>query len=647
MLARVRWAAPPGTVRPRGHLLLRVTGEGGVWHADVGFGAGTLLEPIPFGPGEEHEQEGWRFRVVQDGEELVLQSVLDDQWSDLYGFVPKAVPLVDLETSNWFTCSHPASPFVTGLLIAAQTADGTRTTLSDWGELALVTQTPARAHVDAPRRASRSPRCWPSASAWRASRWIRPAAWSAPRANRTRACPGRKLGAPGASSAPLPRFALRAPVGAPWDEGSQVKLVIGIVRPERSNDVLEALYRAEVTGLSISRVQGHGGELDRVETYRGTTVKMELSDKVRFEIAVSEPFVQATIDALCAGCPHGRGGRRQDLRGPARAGRADPHRRGRHRRRHAARRTAEPARPSRTSGPGAIDPAVHRLDAGRHGAGADDDPRPRPLLRRPRPQQEHAQHVHDERRGDRDRDRHVGTGGLLAGLRRQRRLRRRPAHGRPARRRLRAPARDPHPPAAVHGLRGDLLHHHHRAGLGRRGRADELRRPSWCSRPVVGARVPGARPLGLGRGLAGPARRARLRRRRARRDGLGLLGVRGRARRAGAQGLRAPGAAAPQRRLRAARGRAAVVRVVRLQRRQRLLGRPSERAGVRQHAAHAGLHAGRLVPARPRSATGASPRSARPRRSSSAASGSPRPPATSARPRRCCWARWRRCRATR
>jgi nitrogen regulatory protein P-II 1 len=80
-----------------------------------------------------------------------------------------------------------------------------------------------------------------------------------------------------------------------------VKLVIGIVRPEKANDVLEALYRAEVCGISISRIQGHGGELDRVETYRGTTVKMGLADKVRFEIAVSEPFVQPTIDALCEG----------------------------------------------------------------------------------------------------------------------------------------------------------------------------------------------------------------------------------------------------------------------------------------------------------------------------------------------------------
>src|SRR5947199_6029415 len=87
-----------------------------------------------------------------------------------------------------------------------------------------------------------------------------------------------------------------------------MKLVIGIVRPEKANDVLEALYRADVRGLSISRVQGHGGELDRVQTYRGTTVKMELADKVRFEIAVSDDFVQPAIDALCSGARTGEVG---------------------------------------------------------------------------------------------------------------------------------------------------------------------------------------------------------------------------------------------------------------------------------------------------------------------------------------------------
>jgi nitrogen regulatory protein P-II 1 len=85
-------------------------------------------------------------------------------------------------------------------------------------------------------------------------------------------------------------------------------LVIGIVRPEKANDVLEALYRAEVRGVSLSRVQGHGGELDRVETYRGTTVKMGLSEKARFEVAVSDEFVGPAVDALRAGAQTGEVG---------------------------------------------------------------------------------------------------------------------------------------------------------------------------------------------------------------------------------------------------------------------------------------------------------------------------------------------------
>jgi nitrogen regulatory protein P-II 1 len=87
-----------------------------------------------------------------------------------------------------------------------------------------------------------------------------------------------------------------------------IKLVIGIVRPEKANDVLEALYRAEIRGVSMSRVQGHGGELDRVETYRGTTVQVGLADKVKFEIAVSDEFVDTAIDAIRAGAQTGEVG---------------------------------------------------------------------------------------------------------------------------------------------------------------------------------------------------------------------------------------------------------------------------------------------------------------------------------------------------
>ncbi|WP_337871586.1 P-II family nitrogen regulator [Meiothermus sp.] len=87
-----------------------------------------------------------------------------------------------------------------------------------------------------------------------------------------------------------------------------MKLIVAIVRSEKLNDVLEALFKAEVRGLSISRVQGHGGETERVETYRGTTVKMELSEKVRLEIGVSDHFVEPTVRAILAGARTGEVG---------------------------------------------------------------------------------------------------------------------------------------------------------------------------------------------------------------------------------------------------------------------------------------------------------------------------------------------------
>ena|SRR5687767_13187027 len=87
-----------------------------------------------------------------------------------------------------------------------------------------------------------------------------------------------------------------------------MKLIVAIIRPEKLNDVLEALYRAEVRGLTVSRVLGHGGETEAVETYRGTTVKIALQEKVRLEIGVSEPFVDVTVRAILASAETGEVG---------------------------------------------------------------------------------------------------------------------------------------------------------------------------------------------------------------------------------------------------------------------------------------------------------------------------------------------------
>jgi nitrogen regulatory protein P-II 1 len=87
-----------------------------------------------------------------------------------------------------------------------------------------------------------------------------------------------------------------------------MKLVVAIVRSDRLGSVLEELYKAEVQGLTINRVQGHGGEREHVETYRGTTVKMGLSEKVRLEIGVSNHFVEPTVNAILRGARTGEVG---------------------------------------------------------------------------------------------------------------------------------------------------------------------------------------------------------------------------------------------------------------------------------------------------------------------------------------------------
>ncbi|NNE45862.1 MAG: P-II family nitrogen regulator [Rhodothermales bacterium] len=87
-----------------------------------------------------------------------------------------------------------------------------------------------------------------------------------------------------------------------------MKLIKAVVRPDRVNAVLKSLFQADVHGLTVTRVRGHGGESDVEETYRGTTVRMELTDKVMIDIGVSEPFVEATVKAILSAAHTGEVG---------------------------------------------------------------------------------------------------------------------------------------------------------------------------------------------------------------------------------------------------------------------------------------------------------------------------------------------------
>ncbi len=77
-----------------------------------------------------------------------------------------------------------------------------------------------------------------------------------------------------------------------------MKLITAIIRPDRLRAVKESLFRVGVTGMTLSRVKGHGGERELVEHYRGSALVLDFRDKVKIEMAVSEPFVEPTIDAI-------------------------------------------------------------------------------------------------------------------------------------------------------------------------------------------------------------------------------------------------------------------------------------------------------------------------------------------------------------
>ncbi|GAA5440711.1 nitrogen regulatory protein P-II [Deinococcus caeni] len=92
------------------------------------------------------------------------------------------------------------------------------------------------------------------------------------------------------------------------EKGDTMKLITAVIRPERVQQVKEALFQAGISGITLSRVSGHGGEQEIVEHYRGTRVMVEFRDKVEVRMAVSEPFVQAAIDAVCRGARTGEVG---------------------------------------------------------------------------------------------------------------------------------------------------------------------------------------------------------------------------------------------------------------------------------------------------------------------------------------------------
>ncbi|WP_158554705.1 arylamine N-acetyltransferase family protein [Methylovirgula sp. 4M-Z18] len=127
--ARVVRGLPIDAPRPALHMVLRVDLPEGPFLADVGFGNLAPTAPLALCADVEQETPHEPMRFIQMGEELTLQSKLGEKWEHIYRVV--SLPRVDgeYEICNWFTASHPDSPYRNNLIAARPGPDGTRITL--------------------------------------------------------------------------------------------------------------------------------------------------------------------------------------------------------------------------------------------------------------------------------------------------------------------------------------------------------------------------------------------------------------------------------------------------------------------------------------------------------------------------------------
>jgi len=115
--------------RPMLHMVLQVNLPEGPFLADVGFGNLAPTAPLLLSPGPEQDTPHETMRFIQMGDELTLQSRLGDRWEHIYRVV--LLPRVDAEYEicNWFTASHPNSPYRSNLIAARPGPSKTRITL--------------------------------------------------------------------------------------------------------------------------------------------------------------------------------------------------------------------------------------------------------------------------------------------------------------------------------------------------------------------------------------------------------------------------------------------------------------------------------------------------------------------------------------
>jgi nitrogen regulatory protein P-II 2 len=85
-----------------------------------------------------------------------------------------------------------------------------------------------------------------------------------------------------------------------------MKLIIAIIRPEKFEDVQDALDAKQVHLMTATDVRGCGSQRGYSESFRGNKGVIRLLSKVKLEIAVNENYVKPAVDAILKAAHSGR-----------------------------------------------------------------------------------------------------------------------------------------------------------------------------------------------------------------------------------------------------------------------------------------------------------------------------------------------------
>lgn len=77
-----------------------------------------------------------------------------------------------------------------------------------------------------------------------------------------------------------------------------MKLITAIIKPQKLEDVKEALISAGITGMTVSEAKGFGRQLGLTEVYRGAQYKVDLIPKVRLEVLVASNIADNAIKVI-------------------------------------------------------------------------------------------------------------------------------------------------------------------------------------------------------------------------------------------------------------------------------------------------------------------------------------------------------------